>query len=584
MGGKRSGTDESGLVPANRTTAPTPRQVRDAVQRILRSKPFVSARRARELLQYLVEQVLAGRAAAIKEYSIAADVFGRDPSFDPRIDTTVRTEAWRLRRRLRNYYQDEGHDEEVRVDFPARMLAPSFVVVRPSIAQPEPPPVQWILIERPKWPARSDNDQFSAAVVDEAVCALHRWPGVRTRVVEPNTGTGDVRLRCSVRGTGNHRRVIVTLSDEHGRDVRAAEVYSCTATEDPLRALSVAESVVKMIAENLAGSDAPLSIDLLNEVDRTRYLDSMLRGSGADRSRRLAELRHAIQRLQRIIRNDPHDATAHRRLMAAFGLFLSMVPTATPHLFEKINDVARRALELDPELSDVCMTLGMACTYAYDWKNAEAAYRRAAAIDPLDPTAHVFLALNHVKTGHITAAFEAAQTASRLDPHSAVVASCYGIALCHERRFRDAANVARRAIDIDPDFARVRLLLGECHLHADNVKDAVDEFELAHQCAPDDPAVLGRLGLAYARGGNRDRARQLIEQLESGGSLRAETPSATALIHLGLGECDKALHSLAQAVRTLGTPALFLGSADFDPLRSDSRFTALLRTMSISAG
>jgi hypothetical protein len=77
------------------------REVRAALERILASPGFSSAARRSHLLRYLIEQALAGRGDKVTEYGIGLDVFERPPSFDPRIDSIVRTEASRLRQKLR---------------------------------------------------------------------------------------------------------------------------------------------------------------------------------------------------------------------------------------------------------------------------------------------------------------------------------------------------------------------------------------------------------------------------------------------------------------------------------------------------
>jgi adenylate cyclase len=49
---------------------------------------------------------------------VAVEVFGRPPDFDAQSDPLVRVEAGRLRRRLIEYYADEGRDDPVRIDLP----------------------------------------------------------------------------------------------------------------------------------------------------------------------------------------------------------------------------------------------------------------------------------------------------------------------------------------------------------------------------------------------------------------------------------------------------------------------------------
>ena len=64
----------------------------------------MQSERIQQFLRYIVEEALAGRGDALKEYTIALDVFDRDESFDPQTNSIVRVEASRLRGKLREYY------------------------------------------------------------------------------------------------------------------------------------------------------------------------------------------------------------------------------------------------------------------------------------------------------------------------------------------------------------------------------------------------------------------------------------------------------------------------------------------------
>jgi adenylate cyclase len=84
----------------------------------LASRCFEQAGRSSSFLRFVVEQTLAGQGDRLKGYTVAVEVFGRPPDFDAQSDPLVRVEAGRLRRRLIEYYADEGRDDPVRIDLP----------------------------------------------------------------------------------------------------------------------------------------------------------------------------------------------------------------------------------------------------------------------------------------------------------------------------------------------------------------------------------------------------------------------------------------------------------------------------------
>jgi TolB-like protein/Tfp pilus assembly protein PilF len=115
----------------------------------LATPQFAASSRRGQLLQFLVQHALAGDADKINEYAIGLEVFDRPSSFDPRIESVVRTEFSRLRKRLKDYYAEEGRHDPIAIDFPPRSYVASFefrdnvTVLEPAGApQLVPPPSQ----------------------------------------------------------------------------------------------------------------------------------------------------------------------------------------------------------------------------------------------------------------------------------------------------------------------------------------------------------------------------------------------------------------------------------------------------------
>ena len=103
------------------------------LDRILAGRTFAAAARLQELLKYLVTETVSGRGARLNQASIAIDVLGRDEKFDPAVDSVVRVEAGRLRAKLRDYYDEEGRNDPVRIELPKGAYEPR---VRFDGAQP----------------------------------------------------------------------------------------------------------------------------------------------------------------------------------------------------------------------------------------------------------------------------------------------------------------------------------------------------------------------------------------------------------------------------------------------------------------
>ncbi len=106
---------------------PSPEAVREELERTVTSAEFVASGRLKDFLRFVVEEALAGRADHLKAYTIAVEVFGRDPRhFDPQTDPVVRMEAGKLRRRLERYYLGVGRGDPLRIAIPKGSYAPTF--------------------------------------------------------------------------------------------------------------------------------------------------------------------------------------------------------------------------------------------------------------------------------------------------------------------------------------------------------------------------------------------------------------------------------------------------------------------------
>jgi TolB-like protein len=105
---------------------PTPDDVRQQLDRVLRSDGFANADRMSGFLRFVVERALAGEGDRVKEYLIGVEVFGRDDRYDPRLDSIVRVEARRLRSKLEEYYARDGARDPIVIQLRRGSYVPAF--------------------------------------------------------------------------------------------------------------------------------------------------------------------------------------------------------------------------------------------------------------------------------------------------------------------------------------------------------------------------------------------------------------------------------------------------------------------------
>lgn len=108
------------------------------VGRIAASPGFQKSARLRELLLYITEQTLHGRASQLTEHEIGRVVFGKPPDYSPLDDSSVRVHARQLRLRLHEYFDSFGRSERIIVEIPKGSYIPVF---RSAVAE-TPVPVR----------------------------------------------------------------------------------------------------------------------------------------------------------------------------------------------------------------------------------------------------------------------------------------------------------------------------------------------------------------------------------------------------------------------------------------------------------
>ena len=107
-------------------------QVRAQMEKLLHSSHFRNSRRYPTLLRYIVEETLAGRGPFLKERTLGVEVFGRAPEYDTASDPIVRVTVAEIRKRIAQYYHEEAHASELRIELTPGSYVPEFLPGRES--------------------------------------------------------------------------------------------------------------------------------------------------------------------------------------------------------------------------------------------------------------------------------------------------------------------------------------------------------------------------------------------------------------------------------------------------------------------
>ena len=100
--------------------------IREQMARLVANPHFSQSRRFPPFLRYVIEKTLSGQEDALKERTLGVEIFGRRPDYDTASDPIVRVTAGEIRKRIAQYYQDPGHEHELRIALPAGSYIPQF--------------------------------------------------------------------------------------------------------------------------------------------------------------------------------------------------------------------------------------------------------------------------------------------------------------------------------------------------------------------------------------------------------------------------------------------------------------------------
>ena len=158
-------------------------KIRQQLDRMLGTTHFKQSRRYPALLRYIVEETLRGHGNLLKERVLGVEVFARDPSYDTAADPIVRVTIAEIRKRIAQYYHDEAHDAEIRIELPAGHYVAEFRAGKPaSPALVTEDPVASLAVAPPPDPPR-EHLALDLAEAPPVTPAAVPSPALQSRVV-----------------------------------------------------------------------------------------------------------------------------------------------------------------------------------------------------------------------------------------------------------------------------------------------------------------------------------------------------------------------------------------------------------------
>jgi TolB-like protein/Tfp pilus assembly protein PilF len=411
--------------------------------------------------------------------------------------------------------------------------------------------------------SRTSTQRFKSAPAD--------LPQIATRL-----GVANI-LEGTVQKAGDQVRVNVQLINARNDSHLWAEKYDRKLTDIFGVESEIATAIADTLQAKLSGAEQRAIATRPTENSEAHQI--YLKGTYFSNKRTGSDLRTAIDYFKEAIGKDPNYALAYAGLADAYALVSLYGGEGPQETVPQAKAAARKALELDDALPEAHNSLGLVLAlYDFDFAQSKKEFERAIELNPNYATAHHQLGnVNLAMTGEFDRAIAEANRALELDPLSLIINADLGQDLMLARRYDQAIDQLRKTLAMDPRFYYARWTLGECLQMKGQLGEAMAEYEKAAEIT-DDPMVMALLAQGYAETGQRDKAWDLLSQLEQLARRRYVGPFTFALVHLALAEKEKAIDDLEQAYRERADPGIVGIKVEplLDPLRGEPRFERLV--------
>ena len=383
-------------------------------------------------------------------------------------------------------------------------------------------------------------------------------------------------LEGSVQKINDEVRVNVQLIKAANEAHLWAEIYDRKLTDIFAVESEIAKTIADTLQAKLTGSEERDIAARPTENSEAHQL--YLKGRYFWNKRTGNDLKKSIEYFEQAIAADPNYALAYAGLADGYVLLPGYTAGTPREYYPKAKTAAKKALELDDTLAEAHTTLAMALWYFdFDFSQSINEFERAIELNPNYATAHQQYANNTLAAlGRFDDAIREGERALELDPLSSVINSDLGVDYLFAGSYDQAIAQFRKLLEMDPGYYFGHFQLGQALDMKGSRDAAIAEYQKARGLN-DDPSVLGTLARTYGLSGNRAEAEKILDQMNALAKERYVTAYSFALVYLGLGDKEEAIHWLEKSYEDHAGADIGWIRVDplLAPLRGDPRFEAL---------
>jgi TolB-like protein/tetratricopeptide (TPR) repeat protein len=582
---------------------PSEQEIRAELERILQSAIFLQSDRLGRFLRFAIENAVAGNTGVLKEYVIGTEVYDRKPPYHPSQDSIVRTEARRLRAKLKEYYESEGRQNPVFIYFRPGTYVPLF---RRNTALP--PSFNGAALEEDLLTKGAgvavavlpfldlSNRPLSAScaqgITDEVTHHLTRAEGIRViaRAFQPSSYGAPYDIPSLSQNFGINTFIDGTVREDFNRLLITARVLGADGFQLSSHRFETAANpeVLAQVQEQVATAFVNRARPQMSSVRHRKaspgaltlaayplvmHAETLLdEGSGFDLPAALSKFQEAKELAPSYARTYCGISHCHSEI-ALRG--------ASPSSSYALNakEAALRAMELDPGMIESYSCLGTAQALQWDWENAETSFLRGLALGMQVGAARrygLFLAI----LGRFEEAAHYLDAAQSIDPFSNRQKVARTKLLHVTRRFSEGLQQLSEPLIYGPLPPEVRFLLALMCAHVGERDRAVRLIEGIRPAMGGQLPMMAGIAEVLALSGEMDQARRIAEGFKLLSPDTAISRFRQALLALALGDTERALSLLALATEDREAELIWIGvDPRLDPIRSTTAFREIARSV-----